>query len=254
MAFYRFARASRQVLLNFLRLYLDHGQKHWDGTDWVELPAIHVVDAREYDKRTLPAVVTDTAAGVMRTLSFSNIIGQWHDGEGIYGPKDNDYRVYGGRGDFDITISCAANDRDLQQQLTDITTVYLTIGRGWVFYNRHVLMKDIRLLGDGVDEKVHQEPVYYANLVVPVTADWRVLVAGEVLQRLEFDIELVTPDDPFEDLSGLPPGVYTPLDKNPLVAVFEPKSFLPGPAQPRSDVKEGPLMPMKTPYGRPMPE
>jgi len=249
MAFYRFARASRQVIVNFLGAYLSQEQRHWDGTDWIDLPAIHVVDAREYDARTLPAVVTDSVAGVMRTLSFSNIIGQWQDTEGVYGPKDEHYRVYGGRGDFDITVSCSANDRELQQKLTDVTTVYLTVGRGWVFYNRHVLMRDIRLLGDGVDEKEAQEPVYYANLVVPVTADWRVLVSGEILEQLDFDLELVTPDDPFEELGMLPPGAYTPLDKNPLVAVFDQKNFPPSPSRPKSNGEE-PLRPMRTPYGR----
>jgi len=253
VAFYRFARASRQVIVNFLGVYLAEEQKHWDGTDWIELPAIHVVDAREYDERTLPSVVTDSAAGTMRTLSFSNIIGQWHDTEGIYGPKDNDYRVYGGRGDFDITVTCSANDRELQQKLTDVATVYLAVGRGWVFYNRHVLMRDIRILGDGVDDSTPQEPVYYANLIVPTTADWRILVSGETLERLDFDIELVTPDDPFEDLRELPPGVYTPLDKSPLVAVFDPGDFPPNPAQPKPSAEES-LRPMKTPYGRLKPE
>jgi len=197
----------------------------------------------------------------MRTLSFSQIIGVWKDTEGIYGPRGTSYQVLGGRGDFDVTVVCAANDRDLQQKLTDVATVYLTVGRGWVYNYRHVLMRDVRLQGDGVDDRVPEEPVYYASLSVPVTADWRILVEGEVLQRLNFDIELVTPDDPFEDPSGVSPGAFTPLDKNPLVAVFDKEQTSqiaqmlrqatpPRPAVPGADSKEPPIRPMRTPYGR----
>lgn len=254
MAFYRFSRACRQVLVNFLRAYLDQEQKHWDGSDWIELPAVHVVDAREYSERILPAVVTDSVAGSMRTLSFSNIIGTWKDQFGIYGSRGTSYQVYGGRGDFDISVSCAANDRDLQQKVTDVATVYLTVGRGWVYNNRHVLIRDVRLQGDGVDERTAEEPVYYANLSVPVTADWRILVEGEILQRLNFDITLVTPDDPFEDPSMVSPGAFTPLDQNPLVAVFDKaqmsqmEQMLGGSSPPQPKVPGEPsIRPMKTP-------
>lgn len=256
MAFYRFARACRQVLVNFLSAYLNQEQKHWDGTDWIELPTIHVVDSREYDERVLPSVVTDSAAGSMQTLSFSHVIGAWKDEYGVYGPEHTAYQVYGGRGNYDISVVCAANDRDLQQRLTDVATVYLTIGRGWVYNNRHVLIQDVRLQGDGIDERVPQEPVYYANLSVPTTADWRILVEGETLARLNFDIELVTPDDPFEDPSGVPPGALTPIDKNPLVAVFDKtqmtsmNQMLRETPQPKVPSSEPRIRPMKTPYGR----
>jgi len=257
MAFYRFARACRQVLVNFLSAYLDQEQMHWDGTDWIELPPIHVVDAREYSERILPSVVTDSAAGSMQTLSFSQVIGVWKDDYGIYGPRDTSYQVYGGRGNYDISIVCAANDRDLQQRLTDVATVYLTVGRGWVYNNRHVLLRDVRLQGDGLDDRVPEEPVYYATLSVPATADWRILVEGETLARLNFDVELVTPDDPFEDPIAHPPGTLTPIDKNPLVAVFDKEQMtnmhrtLHG--QPQSEIPDSedlPIKPMKTPYGR----
>jgi len=257
VAFYRFARACRQVLVNFLGVYLDQEQKHWDGTDWIELPPIRVVDAREYDERVLPSVVTDSAAGSMQTLSFSNIIGAWKDVYGVYGPRNTSYQVYGGRGNYDISVVCASNDRDLQQRLTDVATVYLTVGRGWVYNNRHVLIRDVRLQGDGIDERIPQEPVYYANLSVPTTADWRILVEGETLARLNFDIELVTPDDPFEDPGATAPGTLTPMDKNPLVAVFDKEqiasmsSTLGNTPQPKvSESDDTSIKPMKTPYGR----
>jgi hypothetical protein len=252
MAFYRFSRACREILVNFLRAYLDKNQKHWDGSDWVELPPVTVVDAKEYVARTLPAVVTDSVAGSLQTLSFSNIISSWKDEHAVYGPKDTVYTVYGGRGNFDVTLYCAANDRDLQQKVTDVATVYLTIGRGWVWIYRHILMRDVRLLGDGVDERVPNEPVYYANLAVPVSADWRILVAGETLRQLNFDIELVSPDDPFETPT-MQPGVVTPLDKDPLTAVLERSMFRPPePLQQEPIIKtEHPLHPLvHTPYRR----
>jgi len=120
-------------------------------------------------------------------------------------------------------------------------------------------MRDVRLQGDGVDDRTAEEPVYYATLSVPVTADWRILVEGEVLQRLNFDIQLVTPDDPFEDPNGVPPGAVTPLDKNPLVAVFDKSQMAQitqvlgqnAPPQPKVPGSKGPaIRPMKTPYGR----
>ena len=249
MAFYRFSKACRGVLVNFLRMFLDQEQQHWDGSDWITLPEIHVMDKNEYQARTLPAVVTDSVTGGTQTISFSNIIGSWIDIEGIQGPVGVTYQVLGGRGNFDVTLQCAANDQDLQQKLTDVAAVYLTVGRGWVWNNRHVLMRDVRLSGDGVDNSTPQEPIYYATLMIPVTADWRILIEGETLKRFNFDLDLVTPDDPFE-IPGMEVGALTPLDPNPLVSVFN-KQNESEIMMPRPIPKEEPdIKPMKTTYGR----
>lgn len=212
MAFYRFTRACRQVIINYLQGRLGKSEKHWDGSDWVEIPETRVIDAAAYDPRRLPVVVTDTAVGNIRTLSFNHVISPWQDMYGLYGPRNAAYQVFGGRGDFDITIYCAANDRELQQKIVDVTTVYLTIGRGWLWYYRHVLLGDVRIAGDGVEGDTQQERVWYANLVVPVTADWRLLVPSDQIQKVNIDVDLVTPDDPFEDPRNPSPGILTPLD------------------------------------------
>ena len=237
------------MIVNFLRIYMDQEQQHWDGSDWITLPQVHVVDKNEYQERTLPAIVTDSVTGGAQTISFSNIIGSWIDLEGVYGPKDITYQVLGGRGNFDVTLQCAANDQDLQQRITDVAAVYLTVGRGWVWNNRHVLMRDVRMAGDGVDNASPQEPVYYATLTIPITADWRILLEGETLKRFNFDLDLVTPDDPFE-IPGMDVGTFTPLDQNPLVSVFSKDNtheiLTPEPVP--KDPSE--VRPMKTPYGR----
>jgi len=191
---------------------LGEREKHWDGSDWVQLPEVNVIDAHEYDPRLLPAVVTDTVMGNVRTLSFNHVIAGWRDDYGLYGPVDATYQVFGGRGDFDVALYCGANDRELQQKITDVTATYLTIGRGWLWYYRYVLLGDVRMLGDGVEGEVQQERVWYANMSIPATADWRLLVPRETVERFDPDIETVTPDDPFGDPVHPTPGIFTPLD------------------------------------------
>ena len=212
MAFYRFTEACRQVLVNYLRLQLDEPEKHWNGTDWIELPHVHVVDAREYDKRTLPSVITDSAVGNVRSLSFSHALVPWQDVSGVYGPANQWYMVYGGRGDFDVTIRCNANDRVLQQKLTDATAAYLIWGRWFLWNYRFVLIGDIRITGDGVEEGVAQEPVYYGVLSAPIYADWRMLVTRDLVKRVDFDIETVSPADPF-DLAPVVPSSRDPFEE-----------------------------------------
>jgi len=191
---------------------LSRSEKHWDGSEWVELPEIRVVDAHEYQPRLLPAVVTDTVMGNIRTLSFNHVIHVWTDDYGLYGPRNATYQVFGGRGDFDVTFFCGANDRELQQKLVDVTTMYLTIGRGYLWLYRFVLVGDVRIQGDGVEGEVQQERVWYGNLLTPVSADWRLIVPRDQVERFDIDIDLVTPDDPFESPDGLAPGVLTPMD------------------------------------------
>jgi hypothetical protein len=110
-----------------------------------------------------------------------------------------------------VTIYCAANDREIQQKLVDVVATYLTIGRGWLWYYRHLLLGDVRILGDGADGTAPQERVWYANLTVPATADWRLLMPRDQVQRIDIDIDTVTPDDPFEDPDSIF-GIFTPLD------------------------------------------
>lgn len=215
MAFYRFTRACRQVVINYLQARFNKSEKHWDGSEWVELPSINVLDANAYTTRELPAVVTDTAMGSLRTLSFNHVIHTWRDSYGLYGPRGSVYEVFGGRGDFDVTLYCGANDRELQQKLADVTVLYLTIGRGWLWYYRHVLLGDVRILGDGTEGDVQQEKVWYANLTIPASADWRLVMPRDVIKGIDFEMDLVTPDDPFtlpENIMDTEPGLVTPLD------------------------------------------
>jgi len=200
------------VILNYLQGQLGRSEKHWDGSEWVELPEVHVIDAAEYNPRLLPAVVTDTVMGNLRTLSFNQVIHPYRDDYGLYGPRGNIYQTYGGRGDFDVTIFCGANDRELQQKVVDVTSVYLTIGRAWIWYYRFLLLGDVRILGDGVDGDTQEERVWYANLTIPATADWRLIVPKEEIQRIDLDVDLVTPDDPFETPDDSSLGVFTPMD------------------------------------------
>lgn len=223
MAFYRFTRACRQVIINYLQGQFSRSEKHWDGSDWIELPEIRVIDAAEYQPRLLPAVVTDTAMGNMRTLSFNQVIHPYRDTYGLYGPRNATYQVFGGRGDFDITLFCGANDRDLQQKLVDVATVYLTIGRGWIWYYRFVLLGDVRILGDGVEGDVSEERIWFANLTVPATADWRLIMARDAIQRIDLDVELVTPDDPFEDPKSLLLNAPKPTDKVGVLTPMDPE-------------------------------
>lgn len=214
MAFYRFTRACRQVIINYLQSRFSTREQHWDGSEWIELPEIRVMDSAEYQPRLLPAVVTDTAIGTMRTLSFNQVIIPYRDEHGLYGPRGATYQTYGGRGDFDITLYCGANDRELQQKIVDVTTAYLTIGRGWMWFYRFVLLGDVRILGDGVEGDTQQERIWFANLAVPVSADWRLIIPRDEIQRIDMDIDTVTPDDPFEvpDQVLQEPGLLTPMD------------------------------------------
>jgi len=66
---------------------------------------------------------------------------------------------------------------------------------------------------------------------VGATADWRLLRERDTVTRLNFDTELVTPDDPFDDMGeilaqqkvdvqevqeSMQRGGYTPLERNPI--------------------------------------
>lgn len=258
MAFYRFTRACRQVIINYLQSRFSQHEQHWDGSEWIELPEIRIVDAAEYQIRMLPVVVTDTAIGTMRTLSFNHVIMPYKDEHGLYGPKGGTYQTYGGRGDFDITLYCAANDRELQQKLVDVTTAYLTIGRGWMWYYRFVLLGDVRILGDGVEGEVQQERVWYGNLVIPVSADWRLIVPRDEILRIDMDIDTVTPDDPFDvpDQVVQEPGLLTPMDPENArdrLAEIKAASQLSAPSRPIEDFlidskasADLPLRPMKS--------
>jgi len=216
MAFYMFTRSCRQILIAYLRTFFSEPTKHWNGMEYVDLPAIHVIDKNEYDAVTLPVITTDSAVGQLRTLSFNQVIGQWTDYGGVYGPENATYQVYGGRGDFDVTIYCAANSQDTQQKLTDTVAIYLTVGRTWLLYNRYIGLGDVRIVGDGEDQTPSQEKVYHGYLTVPITADWRLIEPKEVIQRINVELDSVTPDDPFEDplqvMSRYPPGTFVPLD------------------------------------------
>jgi hypothetical protein len=213
MAFYRFTRSCRHVIVNYLKSQLQGGTNHFDGTDWVEIPSpITVSDSYQYDPRKLPAVVTDIVTGGTKSLAFNQEVASYVDTNGIYGDKGITYTTYGGRGDFDINVHCAANDHETMEQLTDVVAFLMIIGMGWIYYNRHIFMREVRFGGDGVDNKISQEPVYYGNLVVPATADWRLIVPRETVKRINPDLDIVTPDDPFDDPNSLMPGTITPID------------------------------------------
>ena len=251
MPFYMFSRACRQVVLNYMNIQLQEAGNHWDGSEWVQLPDVMVKDRDLYDPRQLPAVVTDNVTGSLQGISFDQNVYRWEDEAGTYGPKKAVYQVLGGRGNFDVSIFCASNDKETQQRLTDVVAYYLTIGRGWVYYNRHLLLGEVRFLGDGVDERVPQEKVYFASLSVPVSADWRLIIQRDTVQKIMPDIDLVTPDDPFPIPEMQMPPIQTPLDPAggprseqdlPTTDVEDPSKFLmEGPEN-----KDLPLRPMKS--------
>ena len=207
MAFYIFSRTCRQVIVNYLNIQLAEAGDQWNGFEWVNIDNIVVKDASAYDPRQLPAVVTDNVSGSLQGISFNQTIYSWTDVTGIYGPKQQTYQVLGGRGKFDVSIYCAANDKETQQRVTDLAVYYLTIGRGWMYYNRFMLMGEVRFLGDGEDKKNEQEPIYYSSIAVPVEADWRLLIQRDTIQKIHTDTDMVTPDDPFE----VPVGAVGPL-------------------------------------------
>jgi len=212
MAFYRFTRACRNIIVEYLRSQLQEGGEHFDGSEYITLPRVTVSDVYRYDPRKLPAVVTDIATGGTRTLAFNQQVGQYTDTYGIYGERGQSYIAYGGRGDFDINLHCIANDRETMEKLTDLVAFTLVIGMGWIYYNKHMLLREVRFGGDGVDDKVGQEPVYFGNLVVPATADWRLIVPRDTISKVDIDVDLVTPDDPFTDPNNVVPGSITPID------------------------------------------
>ena len=251
MPFYLFSRACRQVILNYMDIQLQEAGQKWDGYEWVTLPAVVVKDKQVYEPRTLPAVVTDNVTGSLQGISFNQNIYPWVDEEGIYGDKKVVYQVQGGRGNFDVSIYCAANDQETQQRLTDIVAYYLTIGRGWVYNNRHLLLGEVRFLGDGIDESDQKEKVYFASLAIPVTADWRLTIQRDTIQKIIPDIDIVTPDDPFEIPTMQENPLLTPLDPPGIPVVEERKQDL-SKEDPNKYLIEGPesqdlpLRPMKS--------
>ena len=212
MPFYRFTKSCREVILNYLKEELGDTTTHFDGTDWCTLPSITVVDAYPYDPRNLPIVVTDVVTGTSQNIAFHYEIASYTDTEGIYGPKNGTYQAFGGRGNFDVNIHCAANDRITMELLTDVVGFILLLGRGWIYYNRHILLGEVRFVGDGLDDKIRQEPVYYGTISIPATADWRLIIPKDTVTKINPDFELVTPDDPFGDPQHAVPGIITPLD------------------------------------------
>ena len=214
MPFYRFTKSCREVILNYLKAELenDTGTKHFDGSDWVEFSRITVVDAYPYDPRQLPVVVTDVVTGTSQNISFNQELTTYLDTAGIYGDRNGTYQTFGGRGNFDVNIICAANDRITMELLTDVVGFTLLLGRGWIYYNRHILLGEVRFVGDGIDDKIRQEPVYYGSITVPATADWRLIVPKDTVKQINPDFDLVTPDDPFDDPRNVIPGSITPLD------------------------------------------
>jgi len=196
--------------------------------EYIELPEIHVIDKGEYDAKTLPVITTDSVAGQLRTLSFNQVIGQWTDYGGVYGPENAVCQVYGGRGDFDVTIYCAANSQDIQQKLVDTTAFYLTIGRRWLLENRYIGLGDLRLVGDGNEKNSEQEQLYFGYMTVPVTADWRLVEPVDVIERINVELDAVTPDDPWSepiDFEAAPPGTFTPLDAKKRAIVMRNKAY-----------------------------
>ena len=102
--------------------------------------------------------------------------------------------------------------QETQQRLTDVVAYYLTIGRGWVYNNRHLLLGEVRFLGDGIEESNQKEKVYFASLAIPVTADWRLTIQRDTIQKIIPDVDIVTPDDPFEIPTMQENPLFTPLD------------------------------------------
>jgi hypothetical protein len=243
MPFYRFTKACREVILNYLKVELEDGTKHFDGSSYVELPSpVTIIDAYPYDPRKLPVVITDVVTGQSQNISFNQEMTSYIDTAGIYGDRGGTYQTFGGRGNFDVNIICAANDRITMELLTDIVGFTLLLGRGWIYYNRHILLGEVRFAGDGIDDKIRPEPVYYGNISIPATADWRLIVPKDTVTKINPDFDLVTPDDPFDDPRNAVPGIITPLDP-PLMKDIDSKVQKP-------KIEKEFLQPMRSTPGR----
>jgi len=175
MSYYQFTRRCRRGLVDYLRQELSTAQTIFDGIETLEIPSCHVVDSEEYDRRQLPAVVVQNAQGEVQDWAFNQVLRTWEDTEGIYGPKGVHYEVLGGRGAFITRLVCAAYAQEVQQIITDFAGRALALGKEDLLRRYSLLLGNPQLAGDGQFRNIDEEVVWYADIQVPVSADWRAL-------------------------------------------------------------------------------
>lgn len=185
MSFYSFTRRCRRILVLYLRQKFDEQGQTFDGTEWLTVPSCHVVDSEEYDIRQLPAIVTANAQGQVVDWSFNQVIGHWTDAEGVYGPKNQGYEVLGGRGSFTVRIVCLDRSQEVQQTITDYAGFLLSTGKREILESYNLLLGDPQLTNDGQFRTEDQEVVWFAQIMVPVSADWRALRPREKITSIE---------------------------------------------------------------------
>lgn len=194
--------------MEYLRAHFREGYRHWTGEEWSSLPAVGVFDRPEYLERSqgdeaeegglspqgtaLPAVVIANATGETLDLAFDQDLGVWTDTLGTQGEAHAVYQVIGGWSSFTVSISCGAYEEEVQQLLTDLTGLYLLLGKFYSFWRGKLLIDQVRFLGETqISGEPGQALIFEGRLSARVSADWRSVYPVETIKKIDVDARLV---------------------------------------------------------------